>query len=126
ADIDTRSGGNDEFALQFGRYDPGAHRNTRVYTSNGTPYVDIGGKKVQTGCPSPASKLREYTDEAAFRAAINTATVRVTGGTYHDVGMLWGVRFLSRTGFFSAENPEEIDQIPVNQHLVFMTDGKLE
>jgi hypothetical protein len=81
---------------------------------------------VQVGCPSEATTLQEYADEDAFQTAINKATARVTGGTYHDIGMLWGLRFISRTGFFADDNPTERDNIPVNQHIVFMTDGKLD
>lgn len=40
--------------------------------------------------------------------------------------MLWGTRFVSRTGFFAADNPIERDNVPVNQHIVFMTDGMLD
>ncbi|WFL76640.1 pilus assembly protein TadG-related protein [Altererythrobacter arenosus] len=109
ADIDDRAtNGNDELR-QFGRYDPGVQEGHS-----------------QDGCPSEATRLQEYDDEFDFQAAVNAATARVTGGTYHDVGMLWGTRFLSRTGFFASDNPEEINDIPVNQHIVFMTDGMLD
>ncbi|QZH75810.1 MAG: VWA domain-containing protein [Erythrobacter sp.] len=115
-DIDQRAsnGGNDT-ARQFGRYDPGVQEG-----------------QSQVGCPSEARRLAEYDGEDAFQAAINTATARVTGGTYHDVGMLWGTRFASRTGFFAGDNfnqgdnVTEIDGIPVNTHIVFMTDGMLD
>lgn len=127
ADIDSRAPDIHQTALQFGRYDPGAHTRTG---SVSTTSVRVGNSNLsfsmQHGCPSEARRLQEYGDEAAFRTAINSATARVTGGTYHDVGMLWGLRFLSRTGFFAADNPTEIDQVPVNQHIVFMTDGRLE
>jgi hypothetical protein len=109
ADVDTRAGVGSPRELQFGRYDPTAQRG-----------------HTQDGCPSESTTLRQYEGESAFQAAINAATARVTGGTYHDVGMLWGARFLSQTGFFAASNPAERDGIPVNQHIVFMTDGKLD
>jgi Flp pilus assembly protein TadG len=115
-DVDTRAsnGGNQEH-LQFGRYDP---------------FVQRG--QTQEGCPAEASRLREYDTEDAFQMAINAATARVTGGTYHDIGMLWGTRFVSRTGFFGGnnfnqgDNVTEIEGIPVNMHIVFMTDGELD
>jgi Flp pilus assembly protein TadG len=115
ADVDTRAsnGGNQEH-LQFGRYDP--------FVQRGHHYE---------GCPSEATRLQEYDSEGEFETAINAATARVTGGTYHDIGMLWGARFLSRTGFFAGnnfnqgDNVTEIDGIPVNTHIVFMTDGPL-
>ncbi|WP_305096190.1 pilus assembly protein [Croceibacterium aestuarii] len=116
ADIDTVAGnaGNQE-PLQYGRYDP---------------FVQEG--ESQDGCPSEAVRLQEYDSEASFQSAINTATARVTGGTYHDIGMLWGTRFVSQTGYFAGnnrnqgDNVTEIDGVPVNMHIVFMTDGKLD
>jgi Flp pilus assembly protein TadG len=109
ADVDDMAANGNDTLFQFGRYDPGVQEAMS-----------------QVGCPSEATKLQTYDSETAFQTAINSATARVTGGTYHDIGMLWGTRFLSRTGFFSTENPTEIDDVPVNQHIVFMTDGMLD
>ncbi|WP_271078599.1 Tad domain-containing protein [Aurantiacibacter sp. MUD61] len=115
ADIDNMAANGNDAPLQFGRYDPGVQRG---YS--------------QVGCPSEASRLQTYADEADFQTAINSATANVTGGTYHDVGMLWGTRFASRTGFFAGsnfnqgDNVTDIDGVPVNTHIVFMTDGILD
>ena len=109
ADIDTLPANANDTELQFGRYDPATQEG-----------------ESQSGCPSEASKLQEYTDEAGFTTAIGAATARVTGGTYHDLGLLWGARFISRDGFFAADNPDEVDGIPVRQHIIFMTDGLLD
>jgi len=126
-DVDTQAGNaGNEPELQFGRYDPPAHTNTGSTVSQGVTFWRIANTWVQVGCPSEATRLQAYADEDAFQAAINSATARVTGGTYHDVGMLWGLRWISQTGFFSADNPAERDEIPVNQHIVFMTDGMLD
>lgn len=127
ADVDTRAGnaGNQD-ELQFGRYDPPAHTNSGSATAWGIKFYNIANHWVQTGCPAEATTLREYATEADFQSAIDSATARVTGGTYHDIGMLWGLRFISRTGFFAADNPTDRNGIPVNQHIVFMTDGKLD
>lgn len=108
ADIDTLFSGT-AWDLRFGRYDPNSQRG-----------------QTQVGCPSEAKRLASYSDEAGFTAAVGQVTARVTGGTYHDVGMLWGTRFLSQTGFFAANNPTEIGAVPVNMHIVFMTDGILD
>lgn len=115
ADIDNRATNGSDTMNQFGRYD-----------------IDSQSGYSQTGCPSEASRLAEYADETAFQTAINAATANVTGGTYHDVGMLWGTRFASRTGFFqgtnfaSGDNVTEIGGVPLNTHIVFMTDGMLD
>lgn len=108
-DVDGTPANGKDSAMQFGRYDPGVQNGQN-----------------QVGCPSEATTLREYANETAFNNAISAATARVTGGTYHDIGMLWGLRFVSRNGFFASDNPEKRGQYPVNQHIVFMTDGKLE
>ena len=127
ADVDTVIGNaGNQPELQFGRYDPAKHTNNGTARSGGINFYRIGGSWVQTGCPAEASKLRTYDDEDSYSAAVDTATARVTGGTYHDVGMLWGTRFISRNGFFASENPEDWDGIPINKHIVFMTDGKLD
>lgn len=126
ADIDTRASSASDSELQFGRYAPRSHTNRSTYTGGGIDYYNIMGNWVQTGCPAEASRLTTYGDEYAFNSAISDATSRVTGGTYHDVGMLWGARFISRTGFYSADNPTAIGIVPINQHIVFMTDGELD
>jgi Flp pilus assembly protein TadG len=126
-DVDTQAGNaGNEPELQFGRYDPPSHTNSGSAVSDGVRFWRIANTWVQVGCPPEATLLQEYADEDAFQAAINAATATPTGGTYHDVGMLWGLRWISRTGYFSAENPTERDGIPVNQHIVFMTDGMLD
>ena len=128
ADVDTQAtnaGNQDKY--QFGRYDPPAHTNVGSWTSgSGVKFYAIANNWIQTGCPAEASKLQQYASESAFQTAINSATARVTGGTYHDIGMLWGLRFISRTGYFATDNPATRDGFPVNQHIVFMTDGKLD
>ena len=114
-DIDTRIKKAVDFQLKFGRYDPSVQ--------NGF---------IQDGCPAEATRLTSYNSESSFSTAVNAATARVTGGTYHDVGMLWGTRFISRNGFFagngytSGQNAKEVNGNPVNMHIVFMTDGVLD
>lgn len=109
ADVDDRASSNSDVLLQFGRYDPGAQQG-----------------EINSVCPSESELLKTYGSEASFGNAIRKATNIVAGNTYHDIGMLWGLRFLSRTGFFSADNPTERDGVAVNQHIVFMTDGILQ
>lgn len=76
-------------------------------------------------CPAEATKLRTYGGEAGYQNAIDAATTTVSGNTYHDIGLIWAARFLSSTGMFSANNPEEYNGIPVAQHIVYLTDGDL-
>ncbi|MBX7488175.1 hypothetical protein K3177_06590 [Qipengyuania sp. GH25] len=108
-DIDAVAANGNDTDFQWGRYDP---------------VVQQG--ESQDGCPSESQKLETYASESAFNDAINDATANVTGGTYHDIGMLWGARFLSPTGMFASENPTKHGIVPVNRHIVFMTDGRLD
>lgn len=93
-----------------------------------------GWKESDVGCPDDrARKLMTYTsidsapNEAptlsTFRNYINN--LQIGGGTLHDIGMVWGARFISGTGLFSAENPDTWNGQPVQRHVVFMTDGEM-
>ena len=48
-----------------------------------------------------------------------------TGGTYHDVGMVWGARLASPTGLFASENATASNGMAISRHIIFMTDGKM-
>ncbi|GGN62156.1 hypothetical protein GCM10011349_45520 [Novosphingobium indicum] len=70
-------------------------------------------------CPTEAHRLDEWTHDD-----MNTyvAGLQTVGGTYHDIGMLWGARMISTGGIF-ADGCEEYNGMPCNRHIIFMTDG---
>jgi hypothetical protein len=74
-------------------------------------------------CPAPAKRLATYATEADFQTALNASVAKVGGYTNHDLGIMWGTRYLSSTGMFSADNPTIFDEVPVDKHIVFLTDG---
>ena len=58
------------------------------------------------------------------------------GGTYHDIGVIWGARFISPDGIFASATPETNDQndpdnpkklrgFSVRKYMIFMTDGDM-
>lgn len=108
ADIDNRAANANDRALQYGRYDPDQQHSSTYNV-----------------CPAEATKLRTYNNETGFQNAIDAATTTVTGNTYHDLGMMWGARFLSQTGIFAANNPSVYNDVPVAMHIVFLTDGEM-
>jgi hypothetical protein len=115
ADIDSTGTG----ALQWQPYDPGT--TTGEYN---------GIDNLETFCPSEAERLATYGTEAAFQTQLNTSLARVGGYTNHDLGITWGMRYLSGTGMFSADNPDTLpdgagNQIRVDRHIVFLTDGEM-
>lgn len=94
-----------------------------------------------TSCPSSAVDLKEYYDASGstaerdkFRAAITA--LEASGGTYHDVGMIWGAQMIApEQGVFNVplpgetgtnRNPASYNNIAVNKHLIFMTDGVMD
>lgn len=71
-------------------------------------------------CPRPARKLADISrnDLQAYVDAL-----AASGNTYHDIGMLWGARFISPRGLFATENASAPNGEPISRHIVFMTDG---
>lgn len=82
-------------------------------------------------CPSQSRKLSSYADRtttptgmgSSFNAYVDGLIA--IGGTYHDIGMIWGARFLSPTGIFSADNGAAPNGFNISRHIVFMTDGDM-
>lgn len=81
-------------------------------------------------CPSPASKLRSYAGDvdgsglsSSFGAYVDS--LNAIGGTYHDIGLIWGARLLSPDGIMASENADSTAPggFQISRHLVFMTDG---
>ena len=71
-------------------------------------------------CPLPARRLSGMT-----RSDLQTYVdaLRASGNTYHDIGMLWGARFITPRGIFAADNTSAPNGEPISRHIVFMTDG---
>jgi hypothetical protein len=76
-------------------------------------------------CPAAAMKLTTMTknDRATFNTYVQS--LQAVGGTYHDSGMVWGVRLLSPDGMFSTENSAAPNGRPISRHIIFMTDGDM-
>jgi Flp pilus assembly protein TadG len=72
-------------------------------------------------CPSPARKMGTIT-----RAELLTymGSLRPQGYTYHEIGMLWGLRLISREGLFQNEHRTADAGGSVQRHMIFMVDGK--
>lgn len=73
-------------------------------------------------CPQEAKKLQTWPTASAFQSYVNG--LEPDGNTYHDIGLLWGARFLSPTGIFRSENEYTAQGGEIERHLIFMTDGE--
>lgn len=95
---------------------------TVVSTTN---YAAMGSASTSAACPTQAMKLTAMTsaNRATFQSYINSLVA--VGGTYHDVGMIWGTRLISPTGLFASENATAPNGMPISRHIIFMTDGEM-
>ena len=76
-------------------------------------------------CPKASMRLTEL-DRATLEGYLSAANgFRAIGSTYHDIGMIWGSRFISPHGLFSADNATAPNGDAIGRHIVFMTDGEL-
>lgn len=78
-----------------------------------------------SACPSPAMRLRPFpsSDRGIMQTYVDNLIA--IGGTYHDVGMIWGTRLMSPTGLFAADNGAAPNGAPISRHIIFMTDGQM-
>jgi hypothetical protein len=70
-------------------------------------------------CPVVSRRLQAWT-RANMLSYVNT--LDPGGGTYHDIGMIWGARLISNGGIF-ADSVDTFNSMPVSRHVIFMTDG---
>ena len=104
-------------------YSGSAPTYTRVVSPNSTTdYYTPNGSPDQYGaCPTYARKLAEIDSStlSTYMKGLTTA-----GFTYHDIGMLWGLRLMSREGLFAAEHAAAESTGRYARNLIFMTDGE--
>jgi hypothetical protein len=93
----------------------GRTRNT-VVTTNASM------EKPGHTCPPQARRLAEMT-RGELQAYVDGLTAN--GNTYHDIGMIWGARFISPRGIFRDDNDSAPNGDAIARHIVFMTDGIL-
>lgn len=105
--------------------------SNNAVTQNGAQSVGVlnnqivpraGAGNIQA-CPQPARTLSTFS-ETEFNNYIDS--LRPSGGTYHDIGAIWGARLSSPTGIF-ADNVNETapNNGFVSRNLIFLTDGDI-
>jgi len=105
-----------------------------VYTRNSTsdadatPDASAGTAMTSTGsnywaCPTAARRLQAWS-KADLTTYVNS--LNANGYTYHDIGMIWGARFISSNGIFAGDNPTTYKNMPVAKYIIYMTDGQLD
>lgn len=97
------------------------HRRTGGSSSTSSGTAIDGLDRGFFACPTAARRLAAWT-----RGNLQTYVddLEAVGGTYHDIGMIWGARMISPAGIF-ADSPSTFNNMPVSRHIIFMTDGEL-
>lgn len=105
-------------------YGPVNNTTANYITVNGIDYAKPAEGPFYDGyfCPQEARKLQEWTTASEFETYVDSLTP--SGNTYHDIGLLWGARFISPTGIFRSENEFTPKGAEIERHLIFMTDGE--
>ena len=91
------------------------YTNMLIYNNIARGYVSCG-KSGQRLMVMSRDDVDEYVNDPDFVPQ---------GGTYHDVGMIWGTRLLSPTGPFAADTAAWPGNNAPNRYIVFMTDGDM-
>jgi len=92
---------------------------------NYTNYVDVDRLILgKMACGKPIQRLKKM-NESEVSAYVNAPDFRALGGTYHDIGMIWGLRLLSTRGIFSADTSAWPGRPAPKRVLVFLTDGSM-
>jgi Flp pilus assembly protein TadG len=100
----------------WGRYDSRGNR-----TSSTVSTASNLSRNFSYTCANEARKLQRWDNPSDFDSYLDN--LDAIGSTYHDIGLIWGARFLSPTGIFAAENATTDNGGTIDRHLIFMTDG---
>ncbi|MEG3159237.1 TadE/TadG family type IV pilus assembly protein [Sphingomonas sp. LB2R24] len=112
--------------------------STNVFTTNTINVNDNGGnanlwekmnsptkqKGGWVACGKPVQRLTTMT-KAQVQAYVSAADFVALGGTYHDVGMIWGTRMMSTSGIFADDNAPWPGRGATNKVIIFLTDGDM-
>lgn len=86
--------------------------------------TDAKQKAGFVACGKPVQRLTKMT-KSQVQSYVTAADFVPLGGTYHDVGMIWGTRMLATKGIFATDNAPWPGRGATNKVLVFLTDGDM-
>lgn len=89
-------------------------------------YYNNGGflKGGLVSCGKPVRRIATMTQQDVTNY-VNAVDFKPIGGTYHDTGMIWGLRMLSPNGVFGGDTGAWEGRKPPNRVIVFLTDGDM-
>lgn len=108
-------------SASWGSFSQQDNSSFKIYNFNDATMAASGN----ASCPAQALPLFLPADRSS---GLNTVTnyvsgLKALGGTYHDIGMIWGTRMLSPTGPWASNNSWPSGRAQPKRVLVFVTDG---
>lgn len=92
--------------------------------NRGTPAQTTGFVNQSHNCPQSFMRNLNSMTRADYDAYIDGLVA--AGSTYHDIGLVWGLRMISPTGMFANRNLLGPNGGQISRHVIFLTDGKME
>ena len=110
----------------------GDTNSSSYYSSNNVPnafslYYYGSNQFAKSGvivCGKPIRRVATMTQQDVTNY-VNATDFKPFGGTYHDAGMIWGVRMLSTAGVFASDVAAWPGRQATNKIIVFLTDGAM-
>lgn len=101
---------------------------TATSTGDSSSHPNIGSAPYQkagyVSCGKPVARLKTMA-RSDVSAYVNATDFKAIGGTYHDIGMIWGTRLLSPSGIFANDTAAWPNRNAPNRVIVFLTDGDM-
>ena len=113
---------SDAYDLDVGKMPDSDTTRWAPYDFSSSGEQDYNTAYYMTACPKPAKELTTWSSQAEFDGEVDKIT-QGDGGTYHDIGMIWGLRMIANNGIFGSKNPDKYNNVKVRRTIVLMTDG---
>lgn len=113
---------SDAYDLDIGKIPDSDTTRWAPYDFSSSGEQDYNTAYYMTACPKPAVHLKQWSSQSEFDGEVDKIT-QGDGGTYHDIGMIWGLRMIANNGIFGAKNPDKYNNVKVRRTIVMMTDG---
>lgn len=99
--------------------------STNGESTSNQSYSDPARLKLgKMACGKPIQRLRTM-DATDVHNFVYAADFKASGGTYHDIGMIWGVRLLSTKGIFASDTAAWSGHNAPKRVIIFLTDGDM-
>jgi hypothetical protein len=73
----------------------------------------------------PSARMQNLLTMTSAQMDTVAASLVAGGSTYHDIGMIWGLRMISPYGMFKSRNGVASNGGQISRNIIFMTDGTL-